>query len=769
MRQTNSFDPRAWLLAGAALGALLGPASAIANDTGVTGAETGAETSAEAALEAGAGLADIVVSAEKRETNLQKTPIAISVLGSEALADRHVQSLLDLKDGSVPSLRIAPSFSRNSALSIGIRGITGGDSNQPSRDAGIGVYIDGVYLGRSQGLGMALLDVERIEVLKGPQGTLFGRNSVGGAVSIVSRKPSGELHLRQTVGIRNFDGYSAETHLDLPSFAGISLKFDGVIAKRDGTVKNTLRGAHDFNLFDRRGAHVAALWEPSDQFSAQLDADYSYDETTSYYVQLLNKNPAAPALAPLVKVQPDRADTVDIGVPQQPSVGETYGVGLRLNWKFGDDIELRSITSYRELNQNQFDNGIGAHAGPFRPNATFARYSLASMRQNQFSQELQIVGDSQRLQYVAGLYYYHEAGDDDAWSPNTMQWNADGTVATPLPVPTAATPFPDRASTAEADSYAAFGQVTWNPPVLADMLRLTVGGRFTHDEKNGRLYKVNGVATPYAFTFSKDHFDPQVTVTFDPSADIELYGKWGTAYRAGGANSRSLTYRAYGPEKVSTFEAGLKTTFWDKRGRFNVAAYTTRYTDIQIDFIAPVSSSNRTTIETLNAPGHGTIEGIEVDASLAPLPGLTLSAAYAYTRTKLPPMTNPFLPAGSAPQIVYVTNAPKHAGSASIDYVLPLGGETELRAHLDANVSDGFHSMASEATLTDNSFVVNGRLAVAGIDVTRGAKLELSLWSRNLFNEQHLFVRSHGAYAVGGDYGIFNEPRTYGLDATLRF
>ena len=133
-------------------------------------------------------LSEVIVTAEKRETNLQKTPVAASVLGAEQMADRRIQSLADLTTG-IPSLRIAPFFSRTSALTVGIRGIVPFDANQPSRDAGVGVYIDGVYLGRSQGLGAALYDIERIEVLKGPQGALFGRNSTGGAVSIVTRKP----------------------------------------------------------------------------------------------------------------------------------------------------------------------------------------------------------------------------------------------------------------------------------------------------------------------------------------------------------------------------------------------------------------------------------------------------------------------------------------------------------------------------------------------------------------------------------------------------
>ncbi|KAK0351164.1 hypothetical protein LTR94_026089, partial [Friedmanniomyces endolithicus] len=138
-----------------------------------------------------AGLDDVVVTATKRETNLQYTPISISVLGSEALENRHVQSLMDLADGAVPSLRVATFEARQSALTIGIRGIVPNDANQPAREQGVGVYVDGVYLARQHGLGSALLDIERVEVLKGPQGTLFGRNTEGGALSLVTRKPTG--------------------------------------------------------------------------------------------------------------------------------------------------------------------------------------------------------------------------------------------------------------------------------------------------------------------------------------------------------------------------------------------------------------------------------------------------------------------------------------------------------------------------------------------------------------------------------------------------
>ena len=229
---------------------------------------TGPEADEARTDESGHVLSDIVVTAQKRETNLQQTPVSISVLSADALKERGVVGLRDLMDGAVPSLRVAPFASRTSALMIGIRGIVPSDANQPSRDAGVGVYIDGVYLGRSQGLGAALYDIERIEVLKGPQGTLFGRNSTGGALSIVTRKPSGEFRLAQTGGISNYNGHKVETHLDLPSFADVSVKLDGIVTKRGGTLVNPMRGEEDYNQIDQRGLHIGLLWEPADNLCA---------------------------------------------------------------------------------------------------------------------------------------------------------------------------------------------------------------------------------------------------------------------------------------------------------------------------------------------------------------------------------------------------------------------------------------------------------------------------------------------------------------------
>lgn len=364
------------------------------------------------AADEGQGLGEIVVTAEKRPESLQKTPISISVLKSEDIANRHVQSLLDLGDGAIPSLKVAPFFSRNSALIMNIRGIgVLFDSNQPARDQGVGIYIDGVYLGRAQGLATAIYDVDSIEVLKGPQGTLFGRNTEGGAVNITTKKPSGEFGMRTTVGVGNLGSYKGEIHLDLPEFHNISVKLDGIVTRRDGTVRNPLTSASDFGAYDKRGLHAEALWKPTSNFSADYSFDISYDASTSNYAQLTETGllPLAPAL----HIQPERASSAIIGVPEQPSVGKTHGHRLNLEWEASRNLTLKSITSYRELRQSQYDNG-SMFLSVYAPNGKFSRYSLAQFRQNQVSEEVQAIGQTSRLKYVFGALFYQEKVEDCA-------------------------------------------------------------------------------------------------------------------------------------------------------------------------------------------------------------------------------------------------------------------------------------------------------------------------------------------------------------------
>jgi iron complex outermembrane receptor protein len=783
--------------------------------------------------EADAGqLSEILVTAEKRPQSLQKTPISISVMRGDDLVNRHVQSLADLGDGAIPSLRVAPFFSRPGALIVNVRGVgVLSDSNQPARDQGVGVYIDGVYMGRPQGLGAALYDIENIEVLKGPQGTLFGRNTEGGAVNIVTKRPSGQFKMNTTFGAGNFGSYKAETHIDLPEFNNISIKLDGVISHREGTVKNPLASQSDFNGYSKRGVHGEILWQPSSDFTVDLAADTSYDASTTLYQQQISAG--TNKLAAAARLQPHRAKEAVVGTIEQPSIGKSTGVRLNLEWQAADSLMLKSISSYRKLTQSQFDNASVATSmqqaitaanptGAFNlpstvttagtgfvtsyPGFAFGRYSLAYFKQNQISQELQAIGDfGDQFKYAVGALYYREKVSDNAQAFNTNYFtDAAGSSYAVLNIDPATRNI-DRASHVTTTSIGAYGQATYTPSFANDILHLTGGLRWTRDKKVGALTIVNNVAPilpingvnvqgPIGLDAHWSRIDPMVNLALDVTQDVHVYGKWSTGYKSGGANSRATNYEPFNPETVSMFEIGAKTEFWDHRARFNIAAYTGTYKNIQLDFSGLYEdvvngvrvTTTRTTTNTVNDTGKGKLKGIEAEFTLAPVTGLTLSASYAYNSVKIPDALNPFPIQGNNgkpsafPVPIYQVYTPAHSASGAIDYDLPLTNAT-LRFHLDGNYDSGYYGAYTDPgfnALTgvvtykqpkgESGLVFNGRIAVADIEMgNSGAKLTISAWARNLFNEEHVFLKS--AAATSGVAGFFNEARTFGGELNMKF
>ena len=744
--------------------------------------------------------AEIIVTATKRETNLQDTPISLAVVNDEDLKKRQVQSLLDLSDGGVPSLRVATFESRQSALTIGMRGIVPGDANQPAREQGVGVYLDGVYLGRQHGLNAGFLDIERIEILRGPQGTLFGRNTEGGAVNIISKAPTGKFGGSITSGFGNYGSYNNQLRLNLPEVAGVSIKIDGAIQHQDATTKNPMADQYGWNYFHRYGGRVAARLKPNDAITADISADIGRDNNTPYYSQLINYNPTNRPVATLaqitangnrlpsgfitplpsiVKVQPDRVSVADIGAPQEPSVGKTFGVTSSIKWDVSDQLQLRSITAWRTVSDRQFDNSGGANRTPtFLPNATFSRYSIAKLDQRQFSQELQAVGTAGNLDYVFGGYYFNERANDEAKTPNTHRWNATGTGYTIVDPATYPLATVARASIAYAKSYAIYGQGTYN----LNNLHVTLGGRLTQDNKNGVLFKVNGAATNFTFNQNNKRIDPLATVAYDVTNDINVYVKYTTGYRAGGASSRSLNYRSFGPESVKSYEAGAKTEFFDKAVRLNTAVYKMDRKDSQVDFnffIPQPNGTVRNTLETVNAAGITEIKGIEADLTIAPVEGLSTTVSYAYTDVNMPQARNTvqeqlnasLVPAITTPvfQDVFVVYTPKHALTGSIDYQTRIGNsDTMVKLHLGGNYASPAYSFDNEAVLNEKSFIVNGRVSIADINVAK-QKLTVSVWGRNLFNESYIYRRSNANRLVLGDYANFNAPRTFGAEASFKF
>jgi iron complex outermembrane receptor protein len=789
----------------------------------------------------------IIVTATKVATNLQRTPIAISVANTQALTDRHAGSLLALGDGSIPSLRVTTFEARQSALTVGIRGIVPFDQNQTAREPGVGVYLDGVYLGRSQGLNSSLLDIDRIEVLRGPQGTLFGRNTEGGAVSIITKAPTGVFGVRGTVGVGNYGQYQGILHLDLPAVANLAVKLDGLADHQGATVKNPLAGQTGWNFRNAVGGRVSARWTPVRGLSVDLAYDRTKDESTPNYSQLINYNPRglpvgtyggangrtlqlngancaagvtciAP-LSPLVVVSGDnRQDVAEIGVPQQPSVDRTHGFTGTVKYKVSRNFELRSITAWRSVSTHQWDNSGGAHRTVFQPNTPFSRYSLSELFQHQFSQEFQLVGKAAgQFDYVLGAYYFNEHASEAAATPSTNFWNATGTGYVILPENGSGVPQPpyncgtsgspttingvatpvqgwdrpfwcvQRHSSARARSFGLFGQGTWTPPGL-DIVHLTLGARYTRDKRTGILNVVNGnainvggtpgaavLAQPFPFAYDKGRIDPMVIAAVDASDDVHLYAKYATGYRSGGANSRSATFTAFGPETVRSYEVGAKMDLLQHLARLNLAAYVMKRKGTQTDFDNVDTNPNSPTFnlhteETRNAPGVSTIKGIEADLTVRPIEPLTLGASYAYTDVKVPPTPNPFLPGHPLFQ-VFTVFTPKHAVSSYADVEVPSGFSSgRWRFHIDANYASRQYSFQAENVLTDPSFSVNARIALADIEMNRGSTLlTFALWSRNLTNNTYIYRRSAANAAILGDYGNLNPPRTWGAEISFKF
>jgi iron complex outermembrane receptor protein len=278
-------------------------------------------------------------------------------------------------------------------------------------------------------------------------------------------------------------------------------------------------------------------------------------------------------------------------------------------------------------------------------------------------------------------------------------------------------------------------------------------------------------------------------VALDAAPTVHLYAKYSTGFRAGGADDRSQRFDAFGPESVKAYEAGAKMDFWDHKARLNLAGYVMNRKNTQFDFdlydTDPTSPTfNSHLEEAINAQGTNHIRGFEADLTVRPIQALTLGASYAYTWWDSPTATNPLT---GVSQKLYIVYTPKNAASGYIDYQVPTNiANAKIRFHIDANYSDPYYSFEAEPTLTDKSFIVNGRIALADVELNSGSTLlTFAIWSRNLFNEQHVYRRSDansspvlnyngttlvstGYGGILGDYGNFNPPRTWGAELSFK-
>lgn len=713
---------------------------------------------------------DIVVVARKRRESVQDAPVAITAFSADALDVKGISSLGDFVGSPTPFLQISPYAGSGALPIIGIRGLATDDPGQGGNESAVGIYLDGVYLGRAQGSLAELADVERIEVLRGPQGTLFGRNALGGAVNIISKEPTGQLGLEQTFEYGSYNQFRSLSHLNLPAFGGLKIKADLLYSRRDGWVKNRASDYADYSAYDRLGGRVAAHLDLSDRFAADYVFDIAVDKTTMGYQQRITANDQSP-----LPIEPDRVSISQSPQLLQPTKTTTHGHALTLMYQASDALTIKSISAYRDLDYNAFESypNIFVYV-PLGPDLALSGLALFQRdKQHQFSQELQATGETRsvlgKLNYAAGLYYFDEHVETTQTQGSTLYSFANGGTANPAnaAILTPFIPFVVPASQSQIDtrSYAAYGQASVVPPILDDRLELTVGLRYTHDKKKGLQLQFQGAPSTAAFDLPSHSLDHNVTLAFSPVKDVHIYVRHATGYRASGVSLRDPAFVPFKPDSTDSLELGLKSEFWQHRARINLAGFATDFHDMRTSFSDP---ADPTTTRLFNAKRKTTVKGLEVEATLVPFDGVTLAAAYSHLEVHVPDQANPFDP--SQVQAFTLSQAPRDSASLSADIKVANLRVGKLSLHGDGYWTSRVVSVPQLVTTGTGYSLYNARLTLSDIPLFGDHRLKAALWVKNLTDEKYrVFELAWVGTTSTSRVVQFGTPRTVGAETSFAF
>lgn len=770
---------------------------------------------AEASEEAGAssdGIQEITVIARKRAESAQTVPLAITAVSGETLATNVVQQVADVK-ALVPSITMQADSYTSFGVRIGIRGIHTNDTLLQSQTA-IGIYMDGVYVANSAGLLLGnLADVSQMEVLKGPQGTLFGRNSTGGAMLISTNLPSYDgISNDVKLGVGNFGRFEASDTLNLPLVADkAALRVTGQFVNDNGYGTQLVGlGSGPFapkKMNDQRtySFRAALRLDPTEQLNIVLRGDYSHGESHNKMNKLVFANPAgAEALATLVTLglwnapsssapsgTPNTAALTAAGLTpatafpyaanlllsQQPSdfhtmIGDIYipgfikeyGVSGTIAYDLSDDTSIKSITAYRHMN---YFAGQDSDSTSYRLlNSEVQKQAL-----NAFSQELTLNGKAAggALDWTLGGYYYHQVGEDQQTysalsSINPRVFNTQGKFT--------------------QETYAFYGQGTF---AVTDQLRLTAGLRWTHESQV--LFNKSSVAIPafgittcdsggtapncgaklpaqsasnLSYTFSADY---RVT------PDIMIYARTGRAYRGGGTNERggALVGQTFLPEQATDYEIGIKSYLLDRKARVNLAAYQTEYKNIQRTVIVAGPSGAPTSI--ISNAASARIKGFEADVLLQPVDGLSFTFGAAYTDAKYLKYVNNGVDLSG----LSFQGVPKWSWNASASYAIPVGNavvrpsinydyRSAVNFQTDSNTVIGGVNTRTYTT-QEGYGLLNGRIAY---ELDEGGTT-ISLWVKNLTNKKYITNALDVAQSLGLITNAPGAPRTFGMQFSHKF
>ncbi|RJF93129.1 TonB-dependent receptor [Sphingomonas cavernae] len=756
-----------------------------------------AQEAAEAAPE---GLGDIIVTAQKRAESLQDTPLAVSAVDAEMIRERGITSVADI--GSIaPNLVISETPSATANPSIAIRGIV---DNDPilTADPAVGLYVDGVIVGRSAGALFDMMDLERIEVLRGPQGTLYGRNTTGGAVNMISAKPSDDFGGSVQMGYGRFDEFMAKAVLDTGELldSGVALKFGYYHSQRDGTVDNV------FQPSDKRdpGARNVDALRAALRFDkgTGFTLDYSYDFSDRHgranafqlramrsdILAYLNFSPAFGGTAPLVSSERLSQIRLDRDGDVRDKV---QGHTLTMNIEIGD-ATLRSITGYREWDNRIVSSDIDGNGGlvgflvspailappnPFIPlgiGPVDLFHTSNERHQNQISQELNLIGSiGDEFDYVVGAYYFREEATED---------NPQGfTLVLPSPVPIPIAPgislnsFGVNVDTRltyrhTSRSMAAFTQLTWKPAALDNRLSITGGLRYTEDKKH--LTQSSPIPpAPRDLSKKFNRLNWLANIAYDWNDDIMTYVRASTGYKAGGFNARAADNNGFDPEDLTSYEIGFKSDLFDRRVRVNLAAFHSIYDDLQVQqFLAGTGGAASTTVNAAKA----TYTGIEAELQVLITTGLTANASIGYTDRKyktfifVDPISGLPIDISDVAKFQYSAATTANVGA---QYETALGDIGKLTARADWSYRSKIYwhpiNPFNEEIADGGVGLLSGRLTLSEIPLG-GSEASVSLWGKNLTGEDYLLSGiDFGSLGFAGV--MYGDPRSYGVELAIKF
>ena len=563
---------------------------------------------------------EVTVTAQRRSQNIQDVPLAVTALSGDELSLRGLSDIGELAQ-SVPSLTLEPSRATNSTLTAFIRGV-GQQDPLAGFEQGVALYLDDVYMARPQGALLDLYDVERIEVLRGPQGTLYGRNAVGGAVKYVTRRLSDELEVRVRGSFGTYNQQELVGTVSVP--VSDNFRVGGTIAsfQRDGYGDNLFTGGEQYDK-DVVGYRVSAEWDVTENLLVRL----AYDDTTDKSSAVAGYRPfdgVTVAWPPANSVWDTRAAASEAATGTTTGINgnnevTASGYSLTIDWMVNENLTLRSITADREDYTQSVIDFDSLPAPDFDAPVVYDN--------EQFSQELQALWSSERVNAVFGVYYL------DATASNDF----DVVLGQLVPVVglTAYT-----GGVIDTEAWSVFGDVTYN---VTDKLAVALGLRYTEDERRADVYRANylgfqspffgndsavflGATSDYEASKTYSNTSPRVNVSYAMSEDLNVYVNYSQGWKAGSFDPRGANFatpeveNGYDPEQLDSFEMGFKSTWMDGRAVTNVAVFYSDYTDMQIPGSVGIDSDgdgvNDGFVGTVTNAGSSEITGLEIEGNI---------------------------------------------------------------------------------------------------------------------------------------------------------